>query len=153
MKRGADSLDEQGIDTAHDTTTRFAWHSGGIFYGLLKAMVGTVMYFLTVLSLLYYFAMQMGNCPKSPIDAITSLEAEGWGVWVLVTCCYVPVMICELLMSYSHFLLYQQYQARKQKLEIAVQRRKKTLNFMRSALGDKAKAGMVDRGAVNEAVI
>jgi hypothetical protein len=43
LKRGADPLDEDGNDTAHDTTTRFAWHSGGIFYGILKAMVGTVL--------------------------------------------------------------------------------------------------------------
>lgn len=56
-------------------------------------------------------------------------------------------------MSYSHFLLYQQYQARKQKLEVGMQRRKETLNFMRLAMGDKARAGMVDKGTVNEAVI
>jgi hypothetical protein len=62
-------------------------------------------------------------------------------------------MVCELLMSYSHFLLYQQYQARKQKLEVGMQRRKETLNFMRLAMGDKARAGMVDKGTVNEAVI
>ena len=91
LKRGKDVMDFAQQNTVHDITVRFRWHSISIFSCIIKAIVVTVMYFLTVLSLLYYLVVHGTKCPRSPIDAITMLTPQGMVMWLVVTICAGPV--------------------------------------------------------------
>ena len=139
LKRGKDPLDTAGTFSDHEVTVRFMWHSGSIFYGIIKCIVGTVIYSMVCLSLLYYFVVHDGSCPSSPIQAIWELTSEGWAVWLVVSLCYAPVMACELILAYNHFFLYQKYHTKRAKLEVKNMGRKAAVamakQMMRGVVG------------------
>ena len=60
-----------------------------------KAIVATVFYFLSVLSLLYYYVPMNGNCPTSPIEAITSTPRD---------CHIIPAVTQPLRSCYAEVL-------------------------------------------------
>lgn len=72
MARGKDSLGLKKRETLHEANTKLTWHAAGLFYPTAKAMAATFIYFLSVLSLLYYYTENDGSCPRSPLQAITS---------------------------------------------------------------------------------
>ena len=139
LHRGKDALGRKKDETLHEANVKLQWHSNHLFFPAAKAIVATVFYFLSVLSLLYYYVPMNGNCPTSPIEAITStprnchiitavtqplsrgldalgpclsagMDGEGFVLWLVVTIFYAPVMVAELFLLFTHFELWRKYQ-------------------------------------------
>jgi hypothetical protein len=71
LARGKDVLGNKKNETLHEANVKLTWHAAGMFYPSGKAIIATVIYFGSVLSLLYYYTENTGTCPRSPLQAIT----------------------------------------------------------------------------------
>lgn len=71
LARGKDVLGNKKNETMHEANVKLTWHAAGMFYPSAKAILTTVIYFGSVLSLLYYYTENTGTCPRSPLQAIT----------------------------------------------------------------------------------
>jgi hypothetical protein len=71
LSRGKDALGFKKQESLHEANIKLTWHASGLFYPSAKAIMTTVIYFASVLSLLYYYTENNGTCPRSPLQAIT----------------------------------------------------------------------------------
>jgi hypothetical protein len=79
LARGKDALGNKAQETVHQASVKLTWHAAGLFYPAAKSVITTVIYFATVLSLLYYYTENTGTCPRSPLQAITR-ESDQCGI-------------------------------------------------------------------------
>lgn len=70
LTRGKDALGNKRQESIHEANVKLSWHAAGMFYPSGKAITTTVIYFASMLSVLYYYTENTGTCPRSPLEAI-----------------------------------------------------------------------------------